>query len=70
MLLHILSWAYVCTDYSCTGTPERANLVILSRNENLGEGTKFSQVLDTLSKDGFNVAIVNPDTLPEVHDEI
>lgn len=59
LLLGILLWSFVKSAVH----KKIGNVVLISSNENFGQGTKFSQVRDTLSKKGFNVALVNPDTL-------
>ncbi|CAL9225683.1 unnamed protein product, partial [Arabidopsis halleri] len=62
MLEDILCWAFVLSGFnSRTG-----NVVVLSGNKNFGQGTKFSQFRNSLLKKGYNVVVVNPDTLPKI----
>ncbi|KAG7547360.1 hypothetical protein ISN44_As12g026080, partial [Arabidopsis suecica] len=62
MLQDILRWSFVLSGFdSRTG-----NVVLLSGNKNIGQGTKFSHVRDCLLKKGFNFVVVNPDTLPKI----
>ncbi|EFH44069.1 expressed protein [Arabidopsis lyrata subsp. lyrata] len=53
MLLHLLYWAHMMKSES--------NLVVLSRNQNFGQGTKFDRVRETLEELSIKVAVLNPD---------
>ncbi|CAL9230458.1 unnamed protein product [Arabidopsis halleri] len=53
MLLHLLYWAHMMESQS--------NLVVLSRNQNFGQGTKFDRVRETLEELSIKVAVLNPD---------
>ncbi|KAG7546632.1 NYN domain limkain-b1-type [Arabidopsis suecica] len=54
MLLHLLYWAYMMESES--------NLVVLSRNQNFGQGTKFDRVRQTLEDLSIKVAVLNPES--------
>ncbi|EFH44065.1 hypothetical protein ARALYDRAFT_914447 [Arabidopsis lyrata subsp. lyrata] len=57
MLLHLLYWGRMMKSES--------NLVVLSRNQNFGQGTKFDRVRETLEELSIKVAVLNPDKVDD-----
>ncbi|CAE6183743.1 unnamed protein product [Arabidopsis arenosa] len=57
MLLHLLYWAHMMESES--------NLVVLSKNQNFGQGTKFDRVRETLEELSIKVAVLNLDKVKD-----